>query len=326
MGAEKLREMWKLIITPIEKAKELFGFKKRLEDGNQKGKQKTPEGDEFIEELADVAEKKEQKLRIEEKKETVQAKRKIYNLSAEEIYERQKNSKRRKELTEQSYTAKREEVKRMERARKKRLERIRSNQGRSNRTNYSNSRRYSSSKNSQYSMKETKSTYTQGVAKRQRSNNKNLKNKRNIKQQNEIDKSKRRIKQLNAIDRRDKIEERKPISKKSDKIIQYDEKYKSKFQRMQDSYDKSTHKIIYDKSSIYKVIDGGITNKKDGKEETNKKSNEVKEFKSSYNFVIQPPRNNQNNETNRNGNNIKRNGREDGNRGAEHDLKNFFDL
>lgn len=310
MGAEKLREMWRFIITPIEKAKELFGFKKRLEDGNQKGKQKTPEGDGFIEELVDVAEKKEQELRIEEDKETRQVKSKIYDLSAKEIYERQNKSKRCNDLIKQSYIARGKELERMKRAREKRLERIRANQGRSNRTSCSNSRRYSLSKNSQYSMKQTKSTYTQGVPKRQGSN-KNLKNRRKIKQQTRRDESKRRIKQLNARDRRDKIEERKSISQKSDKIIQYDEKYKSKFRKMQDSYDKSN---IY---NVYKVIDGGITDKK---EENIDKSEEVKKFKRSYNVVIQPSETNKNNEAHKNENSI------NGNRGVEHDLKNFFDI
>ena len=302
MGARKIFK--EFVITTIEKARDIFGYRKKLEEGKEK-KQKQDEDNEFIETVVKEQEKKEQ--RIEKEKKEVLEKRKIYNLSSEEIYERQRQNqtKKQKDTLDRYYT----EKKRMERARIRRLERIRANQGRSHKSNYnsrrytSSTRRYTSSTNSKNSIKQTKSTYTQGVAKKQTKNNTNLKNKRKIKQQSLKNKNTSKI----------IIKEERPISKKSDKIIRYDERYKKDFQRMQKAYDKS---------SIYKVLDGGITEKK-GKDSTKKAENE---FKNRYSFVVKSPSSEPDNKTSKEEKNINRNIRPEEQKGTEHDLRNFFDL
>lgn len=300
MGARKVIK--EFFITSIEKSRDFFGFKKPLELGEQKEQREQKDKDEeFKNDVKEELSKKEK--RLEKENEEVAPKRKIYNLSSKEIYERQAKTKKQDETLQKYY----DEEERMRRARIKRLERIRGNQARNHQT----------PKNRIY----RPSTNSQSLTKRQTNINSNITGKRNIKQQDKIDKSKRNIKQLNARDRIDKIEQKKRIEKdkiiqydardRIDKIIQYDAKYRNKFQRMQKAYDKS---------HIYKVIDGGITGKK---KQTSKKENDVRNFKDGYSFVIQPPKTNQNNEA---GKNINTQISKDENRGLENDLKNFFDF
>ena len=59
----------------------------------------------------------------------------------------------------------------------------------------------------------------------------------------------------------------------------------------------------YDKSSIYKVLDGGITEKK-GKDSTKKAENE---FKNRYSFVVKSPSSEPDNKTSKEEKNINRN-------------------
>ncbi len=321
MGARKVIK--EFFITSIEKARDFFGFRKPLELGEQR--EQKDKNEEFKNDVKEELSKKEK--RLEKENEEVAPKRKIYNLSSKEIYERQAKTKKQDETLQKYY----DKEERMRRARIKRLERIRGNQARNHQTpknriyrpstNSRNSMTRNKSTNSRNIVKNIRSTNSQSLTKRQTNINSNITGKRNIKQQDKIDKSKRKIKQLNSRDRIDKIEQKKRIEKdkiiqydardRIDKIIQYDAKYRNKFQRMQKAYDKS---------HIYKVIDGGITGKK---KQTSKKENDVRNFKDGYSFVIQPPKTNQNNEA---GKNINTQISKDENRGLENDLKNFFDF
>lgn len=240
--------------------------RKSLKEGKQQeGKQQKSTEEEFKKEVIIAAEEKKKKM-LRNKTVNRSPNTKIYKLSSKEIYERQKDSKRKKDLLQQSYVLKKEEVERINRAKEKRLKRI---------NKFNNTTYYMLSTKQQHSLKQTRETHTQEVVKN-------------------VDSSKK-----------DEIKEIKtPTTKKNEKILQYDEKFRRKFQEMQNAYGKS---------NIYRVIDGGKSTKKE------------KKFKDNYKFAVQPPKDNHNNII-KNETDISSTIKKGGDKCIEHDFKNFSDF